>query len=369
MPGLPADLDSLCADLLRRDPEARPSGSEVLRRLGTAEAVPAGSWSPPLRRGPTLVGRDGHLAVLEDAFKEVTRGRAAVVWISGLSGTGKSALLQHYLDGLIVGDEAVVLSGRCYERESVPYKALDNLVDALSRHLKRLPGEDAQVLLPRDVPSLVRLFPVLSRVEAVATAPGQRAEACDPQESRRRSFAALRELLARLGDRGPLVLALDDLQWGDRDSAALLTEVMRPPGGPSLLLLGCYRTEDAGRSPFLREVLRHSADWGTSVVRRELAVESLSLPEAESLAADLLGGDATITRARASEIARESQGIPFFVAELVRHIQTGSEDAVRPATGRGGVTLDRYLTSRIDRLSEAAPGSWRSSRSPVAHWT
>jgi eukaryotic-like serine/threonine-protein kinase len=356
VPGLPKDLDSLCADLLRREPGARPTGAEVLRRLGDAETPIARPWAPPepARQAPILVGRDAHLAALNDAFREVRRGRAVVVWIHGRSGTGKSALLQRYIDGLIEGDEAVVLSGRCYERESVPYKALDSLVDALSRYLKRLPAAEAMSLLPRDVPSLVRLFPVLSRVSAVATAPWRRAEACDPQESRRRSFGALRELLARFGDRRPLVLALDDLQWGDRDSAALLTEIIRPPESPSLLLLGCYRAEDAEGSPFLREVLRQSADWGPSVDRRELAVGSLSLAEAESLAAALLGRDEPIARAHALEIARESQGIPFFVAELVRHIQADGGAAVRPAAGPGGVSLDRYLTSRIDRLSEAA---------------
>ena len=194
---------------------------------------------------------------------------------------------------------------------------------------------------------------MLRRAEAVATAPGRATNAPDPQELRRRAFSALRELLARLGDRRSLVLAIDDLQWGDRDSAALLAQILGPPDPPVLLLLACYRSEDAESSPFLQHLLGSRADRGPTVDHRELAIEALTHSESETLAALLLGESDATARANSAAIARESGGSPFFLIELVRHVQIGDEPASRPKLGED-VTLDRVLMARISLLPEEA---------------
>ncbi len=359
---VPDDLNTLCVELLRRDPDARPTGREVVRRLGSGpdeSHLPISQrWLP--RQAAPLIGRQWHLQILDAAFQAMIRGQTAAIYVHGRSGAGKTVLVQHFLSGLVARDAAVVLEGRCYEQESVPYKALDSLVDSLGRHLKRLSASLVQTLLPREVWPLTRVFPVLNRIEAVASLPRRAIEVIDPRELRRRAFNALRELLARLGDRGPLVLAIDDLQWGDADSAALLSELMRPPDPPVFLLLGCYRDEDARSSPFLRTLLGASEHENNLVDRRDLAVDALTESEARELALSLLGGADPGVRVHAEVIARESGGNPFFVTELVRHISVGAE--LSAARAAREVTLDEVLWDRIQRL----PGGARRFLEAVA---
>ncbi|HEX5105576.1 MAG TPA: serine/threonine-protein kinase, partial [Pirellulaceae bacterium] len=351
-PEIPEDLNALCVDLLCRDPAGRPTDEQVRERVGSAPGELAASIEPARKRASRLVGRQQHLDALADAYASLQQGRTTVVYVHGRSGMGKSSLFERFLNDLR-REDAVILSGRCYEQESVPYKALDSLIDALSHYLVRLPDAQVEAVLPRDVASLARVFPVLRRVEAVAYAPRRMAETPDQQELRRRALAALRELLLRLGDRRRLVLAIDDLQWGDADSAHLITELLRPPDPPLLLLLGCYRSEYAETSHCLQVLLRPQEQASSSVERRELAVEPLSADEAGELALALLGSDSPAAQAAAQSIARESRGNPYFVNELVRYVQAGASLAEH---GSSSVepTLGLVLWKRIHKLPEAA---------------
>jgi len=133
--GVPADLDALCTALLQRVPDTRPAAAEILERLGVGRAAPSAQSQRPAANGGTLlIGREAHLDVLGDAFQAARSGRSITVLVGGRSGMGKSALLRRFLEERAARDDAVVFRGRAYERESVPYKAVDSVVDALSRY-------------------------------------------------------------------------------------------------------------------------------------------------------------------------------------------------------------------------------------------
>ena len=173
---------------------------------------------------------------MQDAFQQARSGRAQVVLVAGRSGVGKTTLIRRFLDQASAEDGVAVLTGRCHERELVPFKGLDGIIDALSRFLKRLPWEDARAVMPADAALIGRLFPVMERVEALTATPAapNGTERTTPvqgappptQELRRRAFDALRELVEHLARRTTLVLLLDDLQWGDSDSGELLSHLL-----------------------------------------------------------------------------------------------------------------------------------------------
>ena len=94
-----------------------------------------------------------------------------------------------------------------------------------------------------------------------------------------------------VADRRPVVLYIDDLQWGDADSAVLIAEVFRPPDAPAVLLLASYRSEDADKSALLRNL----PAWMTGNIEKMLedvhhiVVGPLSPEEAEALSQSLAG--------------------------------------------------------------------------------
>lgn len=338
-PGVPEDLAALTMALLKRNPAARPEAAEIRARLGRG-LIPEVSAPSTVRRA--LVGREAEMAGLLEAFEAVEAGEARTVLLHGSSGLGKTFLVRRFLRTLQQDHpRAVLLFGRCYEQESVPFKAVDGLIDALSQILRYLPAQEVEALLPRHIHALAKLFPVLQQVGAIARAGARVAEIRDPQELRRRAFGALRDLLARLGESRPLALVIDDLHWGDLDSAALLSELLRPPDPPRILMVLCYRSEEEETAPALTALLPELRQQGVAMAEFNLA--RLSQESAEVLARSLVDDPA-----RAEEIVREAGGNPLFIGELAR---APAAPAGAAAAGTDvGTAFDRALLARVDAL-------------------
>jgi len=350
-PDVSSDLDALCEALLAREPAQR-MGAATLREwlarhepsqpatVPSAEAPDAripsqriSSFPSPLSRAPesgVLLGRDAELALLRDAFdSSCTAGKPVIVLLSGESGIGKSALCDVFLTELRASRRAVVLSGRCFERESVPFKAFDVVVDELTRYLRRL-GSQAYGLMPRDASALHRIFPVLGRVEAIADAPLR--EVPDAHELRRRGFAAFAELLGRIRDRQPLVLHLDDLQWSDPDSTLLLMHLLGQAEVPPFLLVVSHRSEQMEGHPYLSPLYK-DLPGDTRLDVRRMPLGPLERDDAVALLGASLSG-----------LEREAGGNPFLLGELARHA------AASTAGPDAELSLRSMLSARMAKL-------------------
>jgi len=339
---VPADVSAICMELMCRDPARRLSGHDALIRLGGGAGASTPDPVPEFHGDAPFVGRARELALLEEAFRSVVNGQAAAVYVCGPSGIGKSALVRSFLGRLSTRDDVVVLSGRCYEHESVPYKALDGVVDSLSRHILSLPESVVEGVLPRDVAALPRIFPVMQRVPAIANACLDRQPAAaEPLVLRRLAFEVLRELLARLAARQRLVIYIDDLQWSDIDGALLLEELVRQPAAPALLTVVSFRSEEVASQRFLQRLIeRRHQPW--------LSVNLEPMPDAEAmeLIRALAGTPPSDEQRR--RIASEAGGNPFFLEQLARYTVTRDDHA------ESGPTFAAMFETRVRSLPDAA---------------
>lgn len=341
-PPLPDDLADLCDALLRSDASDRPNAEGILHALGIGVA-PSGKHAIARE---TFVGRRAELAALRDASNAVAEGHPVAVLVEGPSGVGKSALVRHFLDEL--EGEALVFQGRCHEREYVPYKGIDAIVDDLSEYLFNDDDESLFSSTNSAMRLLPRLFPVLkgvpffARIDAgsLSLAEG------DASELRARIFGAFRELVTQVAKRQRLVLAVDDVQWADGDSLALLGDLLAPPSPPPLLLV-CTRRFSEGETAADREGPRASVPSPIALPGdlRVVRLGGLTDDEMTSLASHL-STDADLGEAEVRVLAKESGGHPLFLQELMRSRARGAGGA----HGETQLRLDDALWQRVLRL-------------------
>jgi hypothetical protein len=327
--GVPDDLEALCLALLHIRPELRPTGSEVLAFLqgdpgGMVGAIQAA-------REPRFLGRESELERLDRALAGAAEVGSIVV-VVGEAGVGKSALAQSFLAGVQRrGARALVLRSRCYERETAPFKVFDGLIDDLTRLLvDREPELLETTIRDLDLSALLRVFPALARVPGIAEAAqsGVPAREASALEQRTLAFTALRELFTRLASGRTLVLFVDDLHWADRDSQALLAEIMPARDAPPLLFLATARPDVGASLPSSAQIV---------------GLGELGPEQADALARELLG-DAEA----AAQVVSEAGGHPLFLTELARYVAEAGVDVAH------ATRLEDALGSRVERLCDEA---------------
>ncbi len=301
VPDTPADLDRLVRRLLDPDPTRRPDALALLAALGVSTGGLRSPRQPrATRSGPVFVGRVAERAALTTHLNAVAAGRPRLVHVHGPAGIGKSALMETFLDEA-AATGAVALVGRCDPREDLPFQGLDGVVDGLSRLLLEEPARRRRALVGGLSPDLTRLFPVLRRVPDLPWPRPQTGDAADPAAARGRALEALRELLRRVAGGRPLLLWIDDLQWGDRDGSHALQALLRSPDAPPLLLAVSWPTPDEGAASV--QALLPGAPGVEDGVAHRLPLDRLTAAEAETLLTSASGHRDPIPGARVPTLA------------------------------------------------------------------
>jgi ATP/maltotriose-dependent transcriptional regulator MalT len=309
---------------------------------------------PMTRHGP-FVGREREIATLTERLEAAGRGEGGVVFVSGEPGIGKSRLLAEF-SARAQAAGWLVLSGRAYDTEGMPpYLAF---AEAIAQYLRIAADDEAGPRLAEAAREVALLVPELrERLPDAGARPS-----LGPEADRYRLFEAVSDFFLRLSatsEATGLLLCLDDLHWADRSTLLLFQHLTRKLRGARVLVVGTFRTEEVDRSRPLFDLL---AELAREQQDQRLPLARLSPDETGSLVASLSG--ATPAAALVQAIHHQTDGNPFFVQEVVRHLQSqehglagagprpedwGLSEGVREVIGRRlsrlGVETQRLLAS------------------------
>jgi DNA-binding SARP family transcriptional activator len=311
-----------------RAPRAAPA-RRLPDRLGQALGAP---W----------VGRETSLALVREQADRAAAGEAGLVLVVGEGGIGKTRLVAELAAGLPGFD---VLYGRCDEEEIFPYGPW---VDMLRPRLERMGDAELAAVLGSEVIDVARLVPEIR--ERLPDAGGV-ARSSDPETERRLLFVAVTRVVRRLARQRPLLLVVDDLHWADRSSLLLGRHLAREPRLGRVLMVGTFRDTELDPGHALADLI---AD-----VERDRPVPRVRLGGMdEREVAALIGSwhGSEVEDGAVRVIHAETEGNPFFVKQLVRHLEEvggGARLAVDDGLGvPEGVRA--VIARRVARLPERA---------------
>ncbi len=289
-----------------------------------------------------LADRLTEKAELRAAVQAAERVGGACVLLGGTPGVGKSTLVQAF--GAEVSRRNCVFAyGRCREGAPAPYSALAEALKTIVGTMEATgTAERAQwrADLVGGMPGLVGILGDL--VPELARAFGDQSHPVDvnsPDPRGRLHRAAIR-LISDTATYRPVVLAIDDLQWADRDSLLLLAELLKM-SLRNVLVLGAHR-----QGEFDPAAVGISSERLTTIELEPLAPEHV-----EELLADACGQSVELGDV-AAEFHHRTGGNPLQVRQLLYRAQR--EGALIPAAEGGGASWDLRVLTSIEVTASAA---------------
>ena len=315
---------------------------EPLLETHSAVSVPLPPRLALRPQAGVVVGLASELKAVASALKRTESGEGHEVGlISGEAGQGKTTLVAEAAR-IAYGTGTCVLFGHCEEDLATPYQLF---AEALGHYVTHASERQLLTHVAAHGSELSRLVPALSR--RLSDLPASKAT--DSDSERYLLFSAVVGLLSAASKEQPILLVFDDLQWADNGSLMLLRHVAGSDLAMRVLILGTYRDTELSRSDALVEAVGTLRRRGT-VTRLELT--GLDVTGVTSLMEATAGhslDDAAIQLAHA--VYRETDGNPFFVGEVLRHLsETGA--IYQDSTGRWTAAEDFNLLNLPDSVRE-----------------
>lgn len=319
-------------------------------RLAAGGAVHESDKTPAQERIP-LIGREAERRELLKHVEEAMAGRGSLVMIGGEPGIGKTHLITAILDEARRRGACADI-GHCYEMAgSPPYVPF---VEMLEYKARVTPREMFRRTLGDAAPEVAKLMPELRRMYSDIPP----AQSLPPEQQRRFLFNAYREFIQRASATAPVVCVFEDLHWADEPTLMLLLHLARAVATSAILMIGTYR--DVGL-----EVTHPFAKVLENILREKLA-NRISL---RRLPVDGVGQMLTAMSGKtpppslARVVFQETDGNPFFVEEVFRHLTEEGRLFDESGQFRSGLKIDQFpvpegvrlvLGRRLERLGEEA---------------
>ena len=342
---LPQGLMVLIRRLLAKPREERYSSMAEVRsdlaRLTLAPAEAAQETRIP------LIGREQEFMDLKRSFDDALAGSGSLVMVGGEPGIGKTHLTGAILE-MAKRRGAFAVVGHCYEMEGAPPYV--PFIEMLEYSVRTAPRESLHHVLGDDAPEVAKLMPELRIMFPEMPAATQ----LPPEQQRRFLFNAYRSFVERSARVTPMVAVFEDLHWADEPTLLLLHHIAQTLSTTPMLLIGTYRDVELDvNRPFtktLEMLLRQKQ--ATRISLRRLTVGGV-----ENMLAAMSGQQPPPSLARV--VFEETEGNPFFVEEVFRHLSEEGKLFDDSGKWRLGLRVDQLqvpegvrlvLGRRLDRL-------------------
>ena len=293
-----------------------------------------------------FVGRRQETDAFTAMLQQLSVGRGSLLMLTGAPGVGKTRTAKHFAS-LAEAEGTDVFWGVCREQAGMPpYWPWSECLRGL---LRSLAPQEREALCAGDAGQLAAFLPeLLTRPEA----PDCRGLGPVAEESRFPIYDSLLRLLERRAEANRLMIVIDNLHLADTPSLRILEFIAPELESHGILVVGTYRDIELSRSHPLSETLGRLVSQSGF---RRIRLGGLDVDEVATFAEELCGHP--VPAGLIAAIHRQTEGNPFYVGEVVRHLIEGSylgkgSAAPLPESVMVPEGVREAIGQRLNRLSE-----------------